>query len=793
MRQNYFSVSIRAVEFRTRLASHRGLGLVSVFLAAAIFTIFCPLSWADRYFVKPHLIPGPSPLGAEGWQPGIVTGKNAVRNGQPLQPLHGGAFSGPPVPLSPDPLVRYRWRRTGPDRALQYYMLRPVRVETPTPKSFRGLQTSLGRHCNITVRGTGSIRFDFGVESAAWLEFESPDFHGRVDMGISEFDAPAREHCIAVPQHIGNTYRLKLNPLFYEGVRFGWIYIHSFAGKPWHITNVRLICQIKPVNYRGSFACSNRMLTRIWYTGAYTVKLNLERNYFGAILMYRGDRYSWVGDAHVAQAASMAAFGNFNFVKENLDRTAGHGNGIASYYLYWILSLVDYYRFTGNLAELKTYEPVANRLLMKAAAEFDNPPVRFYGWDDRLGGFRPTAAASRACRMLLIETCRRYAGALGAAGRLSLAKKFRRMADKFQASVEKHRWIRHADVFVASDAINGGVPTAAQMPRVERLYFSNRLDRISFSPFNEYFVVEAMARAHLWNQAIETVLDDWGGQIRYGGTTFFECYWPSWNRVIGHNGPLPTCDAGDTSLCHPWSAGCTAWLTRWVAGIRPATPGFATVDIIPHLGRMLTWVRATEPTPHGTVSEYINVGRGPKGIGRYTIPPGTAAWIGIPKVGRRIINVVVNGKTAWTRGHFKPVPGIGAVQQTTNYVYFKNVQPGSYRFGITYSGHTPPFLPEPFVYPAQVLGTDRITRGNWGGVYGHDGYMLLGSGPHSTNTSHLPHYVKSVVLTAGRTMQWHSNDHDPRALATGPSNRRRRPAGVFYGSPIINPTFAVGW
>ncbi len=126
------------------------------------------------------------------------------------------------------------------------------------------------------------------------------------------------------------------------------------------------------------------------------------------------------------------------------------------------------------------------------------------------------------------------------------------------------------------------------------------------------------------------------------------------------------------------------------------------------------------------------------------------------------------------------------MQQTTNYVYFKNVQPGSYRFGITYSGHTPPFLPEPFVYPAQVLGTDRITRGNWGGVYGHDGYMLLGSGPHSTNTSHLPHYVKSVVLTAGRTMQWHSNDHDPRALATGPSNRRRRPAGVFYGSPIIN-------
>ena len=135
-------------------------------------------------------------------------------------------------------------------------------------------------------------------------------------MGVSEFNAPANENCIAAPERIGNTYRLKLSPEFYEGVRFGWAYIRSFSGKPWHISAVRLICQIKSTNYNGNFSCSDAMLTRIWYTGAYTVKLNLLKNYFGAILMDRGDRISWTGDAHIAQSAAMVAFGNWGFVKK---------------------------------------------------------------------------------------------------------------------------------------------------------------------------------------------------------------------------------------------------------------------------------------------------------------------------------------------------------------------------------------------------------------------------------------------------------------------------------------------
>lgn len=711
----------------------------------------------------------------------LIRGNSPIA--EPYPAVHGGGFSGPPVKSSPDPLVAYRWRHPHASDGLQTYVLRPVSVSTRTPKSFSGLQSVISGNCNITVRGTGAFRVDFGTESAAWIEFVSPDLNGsKVQVAVSEFKAPAHEgNAIGVPQKFGNTYRVKLNPQYYEGVRFAWIYVRSFSGKPWHITAVRAVCQIKPTNYNGSFSCSNPMLTRIWYTGAYSVKLNLLKNSFGAILMDRGDRISWVGDAHIAQSAAMAAFGNFNVVKRNLELSAGKGNGIASYYLYWVLSLVDYYRYTGDVAELQRYYPLVQKLLGNAAKNFAHPHIAFYGWGDRLGGFAraENPQARQAYRMLFVEACRRFAWAAGEAGNNALQSRYSKLAKQFAAKIQSQPdWVRTANIYPASDGINAGVPTPAQQRVLYRRCFANRLDRLAYSPFNEYFVVQAMARMHRWDQAMETVLDDWGGQINYGGTTFFEVYRPSWNNIIPTNGGIPSTICGPTSLCHPWSSGCTTWLTQWIAGIRPMTPGFATVDIIPHLGRTLTWVKATAPTLQGIISESLNVKRG---HAMFNIPHGIVAKIGVPEVGRSITAITINGHHAWHDGRFAACPGIAGATQKRHFVYFTGVQAGKYTMAISYRGHTSPFLHEPFIYPVQVLGQDSVTQGNWGGVYGRDGYVLFADGTKEANIEHLPPYVQSVHCLWGHKTQWPSDGADPRALAESSKNGQRdRVAGVFY-------------
>jgi alpha-L-rhamnosidase len=714
-------------------------------------------------------------------------GTPETANAGPYQPLHDGAFSGPAVPLSPDPLVRYVWRDPRSTDDLQYYLLRPVKALTDEPGSFKGLKSASGHRCNITVRGTGSLQFDFGVESAAWLEFDSPDMPGGVEMGVSEFTAPAWEHCIAAPTHVGgHTYCLKLKGKFdYNGVRFGWIYVRSFDGRPWHITNVRLVCQIKPTNYKGSFSCSDPMLTKIWYTGAYTVKLNLLQKLIGAILMDRGDRVPWTGDDHIAQAVALAAFGDWGDVAQNLDVTANNYQRIPSYALYWVLSLLDYYDYTGDRALLTQYIPNVQGKLSQAEGWFPDPKPSFYGWDDRLGsGFMDSGCdeACQAYRMLFIETCRQFAQTMGSIGRDDLQKQYAQMADHYtQLIQQKPDWVNNATIFSAADAINAGVPTPAQEDTLYQRYFANPIERISFSSFNEYFILKAMGRMawtnptlHTTDQALQTTLEDWGGQINYGATTFLECYWPSWNAIIPQNGPVPSNQAGVTSLCHPWSAGCTTWLTRYVAGITPTGPGFATVEIMPHLGSLLTRVTADAPTPHGIIHWSFDA---TKGRAELVIPDGVTARVGIPAlapVRNGLVDTVrINGRkvTSLTMKHnFFDFPGIG---------------PGHYKFDIGYSRYlTPAYEPQPLVYPDPVnaLSQDDTTKGNWGGVYGKDGYVLFDYDGGKTNREQLPSYVESLTIKPRSVTdtQWVRDVHDPRALAPDSQNEGTRNAATLY-------------
>ena len=711
---------------------------------------------------------------------------------EPYPALHGGAFAKPVVAVSPDPLAHYHWEKPQAADGLQTYLLGPVAVSADLPRSFGNLFSVTTSNCDAQVTGTGSIRFDFGVESAAWLEFDSPDLSGAVEMSISEYNEPAILNAGAqnpvktrVPVKYGRTYRLELNRSLYEGVRFGWIHVRAFD-KPWHLTAVRLVCQIKPANYEGSFACSDPQLTRIWYTGAHGVKLNLLRDYFGAILMERSDRFSWTGDAYPAQAAALAAFGNRDFVKANLDRTAKLDNGIESYSLCWILSFMDYYRYSGDADALRQHAANAQAKLEHANRIYANPRISFYGWDDRLGaGFEDpntTPETKNAYRMLFIRACREFALGMNTIGETAVGETFQKIADLRIAELRAEgQWLDRFGLHAAADSVNAGFTTPAEQAQLFDSEFSDRATRLSFSPFNEYFVIQAMARMDHYDEALASIRDDWGGQIEYGGTCFFETFWPAWAQVLGHNDAVPNCQSGYTSLCHPWGAGVTKWLTEETLGIKPATPGFATYDVFPHLGRTLTSVSGAVPTPKGTIRATFDVAKGRASL---VAPAGTIGRIGIPTVERNIKSIRINGKLAWKNGAFRSVPGIGGASTNRDFVIFDDVQPGTYEAEVAYSGKTPAFTDVPWRFPTTFVKEDRTTGGNWGGKYGSDGSILFCADDAGKDRVQLPSYVATVIHRQGRTGGWSEPAVDTRALAQGPTNGAPRCRGVLYcGNP----------
>ena len=607
---------------------------------------------------------------------------------EPYKPLQGGSESGPFVKESPDPLITYQWDNPKASDSLQVYTLQPKKITGIPNSSFNQSGDE------ITVSGKGSLVFDFGEESAGWVEFESNDLPDSVEMSISEYNEPAilntgAQHRIKTmaPIKYGNTYRLELNDGLYEGVRFAWIHVKNFS-KTWHIKKMKLVCQVRPTNYAGSFSCNDTELTRIWYTGAYLVKLNLLQDYFGAILMERSDRHSWTGDAYPAQAAALAAFGNYDVIRKNIVYTSSQDNGIAAYSLYWVLSLIDYFNYTGDTTFFKQYMANADSRSEKADKEYDQlPQLNFMGWDERLGaGFEnpQTIECQNTYRMLCINTWKQFAKAASSVNETALALKYQHFADsKINLMRANENTARQFGIHAIAEAINAGLDDFPVIRKSAAVLFDDRLNRLSYSPFNQYFIIQAMALSKQYDAALTTIKDLWGGQLRYGGTTFFEVYRPSWNTILKSNDAPPNNQCGYTSLAHPWSAGVTKWLSENILGIKPVKPGFTSFTIIPHLKEKLTQVKGVMPTPFGFIKAEFNTENGDCML---HIPSGTIAEkVALPKAGKRISKVIVNGKLLWN-GSFQKVTGIEGAEEDSNYVYLINVEQGNYNLHITYNG-----------------------------------------------------------------------------------------------------------
>lgn len=691
---------------------------------------------------------------------------------EPFPPLGGGAFVGSNLPDSPDPLVGYRWKGPKGTDELQVFTLPPTTVTVDSPGAFLNANSLCTHKPAVTVNGSGSICADFGVESAAWLEFDSPDLGDSgptVEMSVSEYNepgvvnpGPAHPVKTLAPIRHGTTYRLELNALLFEGVRFGWIHIRQFT-RPWHITGMRLVCQAKPVNYNGSFSCSDPLLTHIWYTGAYGIRVNFRSDYICASLMDRGDRYSWTGDAHTTQAGALVAFGDYDFIRHNIERTANDYNGIKTYALYWVLSVVDYYRYTGDSELLSKYADAA----VKRCTDGDGFYTRaeklgYVGSDERLGGCFEQAdieECRNTYRMLLLRTCRELSDALSSAGRKEQAATCQSIADRRIAELRRDSaWYEKMALFSASEAA-ASFADANELSHLADQEYSDRVGRVAMSPFNQYFVLLGMARAGKKEQALTTVRDLWGGMIDYGATTFTEAFRPSWNNFLKRNDPVPNGTTGWTSLAHAWGGGVCKWLTEEVLGIAPTSPGFKTYRVRPFLGTTLATVGGTVPTPAGLISASFDL---KKGEAELISPPGTVGQLYVPKAGRVIKTVRINGELAWD-GTFHLVHGVTSATEESDSICFSRVQPGRYGLTIEYTGVVPAIVEEPLHYPASVIASDDHTQGNWRDRYGNEGYAFFGD---AKSPRKLPEFVASLNQSGDgvHAVQLTTETDDQRAL-----------------------------
>ena len=288
---------------------------------------------------------------------------------------------------------------------------------------------------------------------------------------------------------------------------------------------------------------------------------------------------------------------------------------------------------------------------------------------------------------------------------------------------------------------------------------------------------------------------------------FWELFDPEWSAFLRDGETAPT----RPSYCHPWSSGVTAWLSAHHLGIRPTRPGFSLAAVTPHLSPShpsvdgAVWassgqlhVRAALSITQHAATYHID-SPVPFVVGAAASITLTAERAGSPREqpGQpdktairstlKLHGFAINGAIA-IAPHENKLHGARAFGYTRELPAGRHVIVARYRPAVDGGGasraralnatrSSSTAVPPGNVPGSAVLGPpsysatwslDRLTRGDWVGRYGSDGYVLFGA---QANLSLMERaaWVAAAPLERARQYWVHG--------ATGPADQQRLPRG----------------
>ncbi len=568
-------------------------------------------------------------------------------------PWHGGPWS---AEMSP-------WPITVPGAMAHLYFQPTNVIVLHGLAAFSGLSTLTGKgpvHLTIHPPAHGTppeLLLDFGREMAGCMQVRGKN--GTVLVGTGESRGEA------VHRPWGGVHALPLvrdmtQSTPYSAFRYVAV---SFRG-PETITlnRLRLNFKYSPVQYHAAFSCSSPLLTKIWYTSAYTTHLCMQEQIWDAP---KRDRAMWMGDLQISGQVINNVFLNRRLMELTMRELrlqaqggrpptalpANDVNGIPGYSCAWICGLSDFYRHTGAINYVRSQHQLLLSMLRYMQQAFNKHNIFvnrhrhwcFVDWANKLNG--NTAQAYMATDLYTCLAVRRAVFLLRAMGDNANARKYAHWDKQLIAAARKYLANPTTHTYTSLRQVNAmAVYSGVAAPQQRRAIFKTILGPSCSSwkqiatPYYNNFVLFALSDLGRTQQAINFVRAYWGGMIREGATTFWEAYDPSWPKKHFHK--YLRADNGQgyfVSLCHGWSSGVTNWLTEEVLGVQARTGGFTHARIVPHLGNLM-WARGRVPTPRGNIQLWVKKAHHGEGLD-LVLPRNVTATVGLP--GNTIL---VNGK-----------------------------------------------------------------------------------------------------------------------------------------------------
>lgn len=493
-------------------------------------------------------------------------------------------------------------------------------------------QTAIGgmsfAHLKNSAGGKASMLFDFGTELQGGIQIVTGGAPAnKVSLRVRFGESAAEAMCDidgkngATNDHALRDFTLEVPGMgIAEAGNSGFRFVRIDVlgdNADLLLQEVRAAFRYRDIPYLGSFECDNERLNKIWMTGAYTVHLNMQQYLWDGI---KRDRLVWTGDINPEVLTIATVFGANDVVNKSLDFSKQSFKptewmcGISSYSLWWAITHYQWYLYTGNREYLDAQKEYATQLIenvMKYVDEkgYETLPARFLDWPSSENA-KGVDAGLQALMAIYFDYSAKMEELWGNA---ALAKKCSDLAAKMK---KKRRDFNNSKQAASLNAIAGMIsPEKAAKGTILVDGAKN------FSTFYGYYMLEALALAGNYTEAMNIMSEYWGAMLDLGSTTFWEDFNLDWTKnaaridelvpegkVDVHSAYGNYCYKGFRhSLCHGWASGPTTWLSAHVLGVKVLEPGCKKVEINPHLGN-LKWAKGTFPTPYGIIKISHKVG-----------------------------------------------------------------------------------------------------------------------------------------------------------------------------------------
>lgn len=470
-----------------------------------------------------------------------------------------------------------------------------------------------------------TLLLDFGRELSGRVLFQSESSANTlVSIAYGESELEALATGISTTQRGGNYLGTNLLTIPAHGEArgpksaFRYVRIRFLRGAP--ITTFRSIqaeAIIYPVNYQGSFESSDPVLNRIWETSAYTAHLCMQDDIWDAP---KRDRGRWSGDLDVEAPTILTAFGDTKLLEDTLTHIAESTgpnqpvSGITGYTAQWITTLATLYQHSADDAFVQSQHEALLRFLHTMDNDLDpatgllKKNAKGWGFVDWAPGlYGATADTAAGTTLELLRAYQAAPALLRAANDEPNAKLYEAKAASLQRAARSallspttrtagKTWQLNAlSVLTNLDAADNSAIWSTIFSTVKQ---DSPTDQV-ISPYFNAYLIKAMSRTGHSREALSWIRDYWGGMLDEGATSFWESYDLRWPKTNYHLSLQADGTSGYfVSLAHGWSSGPLPWISENILGIRPTSPGYATIELRPNL-LGLKYARGSVATPHG--------------------------------------------------------------------------------------------------------------------------------------------------------------------------------------------------